>query len=73
MNATTALTRSVKNETFYTPTSTRIIWTKVNKMGNEGVHLFDLPRGEHIVSILNNHTKKSKKDSACGLSHVIMW
>ena len=73
INATAALIKNAQNETSYIPSSNRIMWTKVNKMGNEGVHLFDLPNGEHILSILNNYTMNSKKGFTCGLSHVLMW
>lgn len=61
------------NGTIYIPTPHRVQWTKLTKMGSEGMHLYDLPKGKHVVSILNNHTAASSKDAQSGLTHIIMW
>ena len=57
----------------YKPTDRRVVWTKVNKMGNNAVHLFELPKGEHVLSIYNNETPQSAKGAGTTVSHIVAW
>jgi hypothetical protein len=45
----------------YTPTANRLIWTK-KTVDHDDIHLTDLPKGEHVVSIQKGV-----------LTHVITW
>merc|ERR1711871_397278 len=74
-NAKAAITPDpIRNGTIYTPTPNRARWTKITKMGNNAVHLYELPKGELILSIANDEQPgKSAKNAATMVSHIIMW
>jgi len=71
--AANVLPNMYNNGTIYAPSAERLVWTKVTKMGNDGMHLIDLPKGKHVLSILNNHTNSSPKNANSGLTQIILW
>lgn len=56
--------------TNYTPSETRVLWTKRKYLAGECKYLLEIPRGRHVVSI---HPHEEHKNHKTGLSHVITW
>lgn len=54
----------------YLPSSKSVEWTKRKIIGNECEYIFDVPKGQHIVTITPNPTHPQHVTS---LSHVISY
>ena len=58
-------------EVIYEPTDNRIVWKDIKfPKGFECVELYGLPKGEHVLSIVNN---KKYPVAKLSLSHIIFW
>lgn len=55
----------------YVKSENRKEWTNKKYVGSECKSLFDLPSGNHILSIKTNHSTDDKHQAK--LSHVILW
>ena len=51
----------------YTPSSTRVEWTKKKYINNECKELYELPEGHHVISVENGGDKNIE------ISHLLTW
>lgn len=51
----------------YTPSANRVEWTKKRYVKNECKELYEVPEGEHVISIINGGEKNLE------LSHLLTW
>ena len=45
------------NGTVYTPSPNRVVWKQKKYIGKECKMLYNLPRGEHVISVRSNFTR----------------
>ncbi len=59
-----------KRNADYVPSTSRVEWTKHKVLGNECKYIEEIPKGDHVLTIVPNPTHP---DHVTSLSHVIFW